>query len=326
MTTLVLVDDPETMTDALSLARSTERSVEAVTLTAAVADELPAALAEHGIGRLHVLHDPTFADATPETLGAVLNRWLSTRETEAVFAPADGRAAEVLAHAAARARSPLATNCVEITVEPAGSWSLTRTRAGGVLLEQARLTASTKLVTVSKGVPSPEVSALSECVVAEHAAAPRPGESRTRVVERTRAAEGVSLATAPVVVSGGRGVGSADGYAVLEELAGLLGGAVGCSRVATNNGWRPHSDQVGLTGTKVAPQLYLACGISGATQHWVGCMDSQVILAINTDAEAAMVARADYAVIGDVAEVLTAVVSEVESRRRDQVQPPPGAA
>ncbi|WP_198010177.1 electron transfer flavoprotein subunit alpha/FixB family protein, partial [Saccharomonospora halophila] len=139
-----------------------------------------------------------------------------------------------------------------------------------------------------------------------------------RVVERTRAAGGVTLASAPVVVSGGRGVGGADGYAVLEELAGLLGGAVGCSRVATNNGWRPHSDQVGLTGTKVACDLYLACGISGATQHWVGCMDSRTILAVNTDPEAPMVSRADYAVIGDVHEVLPAVVTELRARREQR--------
>ncbi len=125
---------------------------------------------------------------------------------------------------------------------------------------------------------------------------------------------GVSLATAPVVVSGGRGIGSAEGFAVLEELAGLLGGAVGCSRVATNNGWRPHSDQVGQTGTKIAPELYIAAGISGATQHWAGCMGSKTILAINTDPEAPMVTRADYAVIGDAQQVLRAVVDELRAR------------
>jgi electron transfer flavoprotein alpha subunit len=124
----------------------------------------------------------------------------------------------------------------------------------------------------------------------------------------------MTLATAPVVVAGGRGVGSAEGYAVLEELAGLLGGVVGCSRVATNNGWRPHSDQVGLTGTRISPDLYIACGISGATQHWVGCMNARSILAVNTDPEAPMVTRATWAVIGDVHTVLPAVVAELRER------------
>jgi electron transfer flavoprotein alpha subunit len=125
----------------------------------------------------------------------------------------------------------------------------------------------------------------------------------------------VTLATARVVVGGGRGVGSAEGFADLEKLAGLLGGVVGCSRVATNNGWRPHSDQVGQTGTRIAPQLYMACGISGAIQHWVGAMGAKHILAINTDRQANMVAKADYAVIGDLHDVLPAIVAEVERRR-----------
>jgi electron transfer flavoprotein alpha subunit len=141
------------------------------------------------------------------------------------------------------------------------------------------------------------------------------GESRVRIVGRAETSSGVSLATAPVVVSGGRGIGSAEGFAVLEELAAALGGAVGCSRVVTNNGWRPHSDQVGQTGTKVAPKVYIAAGISGATQHWAGCMGSETIIAINTDPEAPMVTRADYAVIGDAGEVLNAVVGELNRRR-----------
>ena len=137
---------------------------------------------------------------------------------------------------------------------------------------------------------------------------------RSRLVERRERAAGMTLTTAPVVVAGGRGVGSSEGYAVLEELAGLLGGAVGCSRVATNNGWRPHADQVGLTGTRISPDLYIACGISGATQHWVGCMNARSILAVNTAPEAPMVTRATWAVIGDVHEVLPAVVDEIRRR------------
>jgi electron transfer flavoprotein alpha subunit len=118
-----------------------------------------------------------------------------------------------------------------------------------------------------------------------------------------------------VVVSGGRGVGSEEGFAILEELAALLGGAVGCSRVVTNNGWRSHASQVGQTGTRVAPNLYIACGISGAIQHWVGMMASKTILAINIDPESPMVTRADYAVVGDLHPILEAVVAEVKRRR-----------
>jgi electron transfer flavoprotein alpha subunit len=118
-----------------------------------------------------------------------------------------------------------------------------------------------------------------------------------------------------VIVSGGRGVGGGDGFALLEELASLLGGAVGCSRVVTSEGWRPHRDQVGQTGTRVSPDLYIACGISGAIQHMVGCKGAKRILAINTDPDAPIMGRADYAVVGDLHTVVPAIVAEVRRAR-----------
>ncbi|MGZ4312065.1 MAG: electron transfer flavoprotein subunit alpha/FixB family protein, partial [Solirubrobacteraceae bacterium] len=139
---------------------------------------------------------------------------------------------------------------------------------------------------------------------------------RVKVSERLEAVSaGVSLADADVVVSGGRGVGSAEGFAVIEELAALLGGAVGCSRAVTSAGWRPHSDQVGQTGTKVSPEIYIACGISGATQHMAGCKGAKRLLAINPDGEASILASADYAVIGDLHEVVPAISAEIRKVR-----------
>ena len=125
----------------------------------------------------------------------------------------------------------------------------------------------------------------------------------------------VSLADAKVVVSGGRGVGSAEGFAILEDLAALLDGAVGCSRVVTSAGWRPHTDQVGQTGTKVSPDLYIACGISGATQHIAGCKGAKKLLAINSDPEATIFAHADYAVIGNLQEIVPAISAELRKAR-----------
>jgi electron transfer flavoprotein alpha subunit len=131
----------------------------------------------------------------------------------------------------------------------------------------------------------------------------------------TAAGSGVSLTDADVVVSGGRGVGSADGFAVIEELAELLHGAVGCSRAVTSAGWRPHTDQVGQTGTKISPEIYIACGISGATQHMAGCKGAKKLLAINPDGEASIFASADYGVIGDLHEVLPAISAEIRKAR-----------
>ena len=122
---------------------------------------------------------------------------------------------------------------------------------------------------------------------------------------------GVSLAEAKVVVSGGRGVGSKEGFAIIEELAGLLGARVGCSRVVTSAGWRPHTDQVGQTGTKISPDLYIACGICGATQHMAGCKGAKRILAINADPEAPIMSLADYAVVGDLKEIVPAISAEI---------------
>ena len=141
---------------------------------------------------------------------------------------------------------------------------------------------------------------------------PAGADARVRVSERVETATaGVSLADADVVVSGGRGVGSAEGFAVIEELAALLGAAVGCSRAVTSAGWRPHTDQVGQTGTKISPSLYIACGISGATQHMAGCKGAKKLMAINPDGEASIFASADYAVIGDLHEVVPAISAEI---------------
>ncbi len=147
------------------------------------------------------------------------------------------------------------------------------------------------------------------------------GDLLVTATESAERSGGVSLATARVVIGGGRGVGSPAGFAVLEELAGLLGAAVGVSRVVTSQGWRPHRQQVGQTGTKIAPELYLACGISGAIQHMAGCQSAKTIIAINTDAGAPIVARADYAVIGDLHQILPALIAALRARagvRQDQ--------
>ena len=137
-----------------------------------------------------------------------------------------------------------------------------------------------------------------------------------RAGERLAAAGGgVSLTDARVVVSGGRGAGSAEGFAPIEELAALLGAAVGCSRAVTMAGWRPHSDQVGQTGSKIAPDIYIACGISGATQHMAGCKGAKRLLAINPDVEAPILGAADYAVIGDLHEVVPAISEAIRRAR-----------
>ena len=226
----------------------------------------------------------------------------------AVLAPGSDRGNELLAHVAAILDLPLAAGCTAVT--PGDPPTVTRVRWGGSLLEEARVHGSPLLLTVAP-------HAVAAAPLDAEPVVLRPElDCAIAVSERVQAVTaGVSLADAQVVVSGGRGVGSAGGFAVIEELAGLLGGAVGCSRAVTSAGWRPHSDQVGQTGTKVSPDIYIACGISGATQHMAGCKGAKKLLAINPDGEASIFASADYGVIGDLHEVVPAISAQVRKAR-----------
>lgn len=307
---LAVLDDSPAALDMLAYTQSLGQQVEAVTFRDVTDTD---DLAKRGVRTVHRITHDELADCAPAASGEALAQLVEHLRPDGVVGVCSDAVTEAMAHVAAITGLPLATNCVEVsTGDP---WLLTRVRGGGMLLEEAELTASPALLTIAQGV-SHDIGAgpVESCEVREFTPELPAAATQARIVERASRGSGMTLATAPVIVSGGRGVGSSDGYRVLEELAERLGGVVGCSRVATNNGWRPHSDQVGLTGTKVAPELYLACGISGATQHWVGCMDSKVIMAVNTDPEAPLVRRATYAVIGDIHEVLPAVIEELKAR------------
>jgi electron transfer flavoprotein alpha subunit len=226
----------------------------------------------------------------------------------AVIGPGSERGNEVLAHVAASFDQPMAANCTAVTAgAPA---TVTRVRWGGSLLEEARLHGSPLLLTVAAHAVAAEP--LTVEIMTLETDFPGAVIASERIQTATG---GVSLSDADVVVSGGRGVGSAEGFSVIEELAELLGGAVGCSRAVTSAGWRPHTDQVGQTGTKISPEIYIACGISGATQHMAGCKGAKKLLAINPDGDASIFASADYGVIGDLHEVVPAISAEIRKAR-----------
>ncbi len=283
MLTLVFVEDAadELSQQALTFAASLGQDVQAVSVSDTYA---PAAWAQAIAGQI------------------------AQRSPGVVIAPGTDRGNEVLAHVAAMLDQPMAANCVALAAgDPA---TVKRVRWGGSLLEEARLHGTPLLVTVAPhavAAQAPDVQVVALTVSPNGAVA-----VKERVPTVTT---GVSLESADVVVSGGRGVGSAEGFGIIEELADLLGGAVGCSRAVTSAGWRPHTDQVGQTGTKVSPEIYIACGISGATQHMAGCKGAKKLLAINPDAEASIFASADYAVIGDLHEVVPAISAEIRKAR-----------
>lgn len=272
------------------------------------------ALGAHGASVVHVAeHAELNGFAARAWARCVIDLVLSLSPA-AVLAAGTDRGQEVMAHAAAELDVPMVANCIDVEPrEPGHPWLLTRHRWGGTLLELASLEAEVRLITVAVHVlPAEEASAGVEPTVRPFAPALTEQDLEVRVRERVeREAGRVSLGEARVVVGGGRGVGGADGFRRLEELAGLLGGVVGCSRVVTNAGWRPHSDQIGQTGTRIAPEIYIACGISGATQHIVGARGAKRILVINTDKDAPIMAHADYAVLGDLHQVVPALVEEI---------------
>lgn len=288
-------------------------------LHALVIGQVPAELIDrvgaYGVSTTHVAEHDGLSDYAPEAWGAVAWELQRDLDPTAIVTIGTDRGNEVLAHVGALTGLPMAANCQQVRPSD-GQWRIIRTRWGGSLLEEAALEADTKLITFNEHSFEPSQLTDSTPMTIE-VFLPQLDDRlfTSRVVDREVIAEGVTLATAPVVVSGGRGVGSSEGFAPLEELAEQLGGVIGCSRVVTNNGWRPHSDQVGQTGTVIAPDVYIACGISGAIQHWVGMMASKTIIAINTDAEAPMVTKADYALVGDLHGLVPAIVSEIRSRQ-----------
>ena len=267
---------------------------------AGVADELGA----YGVDDVHHVTHDRLGSYAPEAWGEAIRQLISERRPEAVLAPGTDRGHEVLAHAAAGLDLPMAANCT--AVDAGEAYEVTRQRWGGSLVEHARLEAETKLLTTAAH-ELPAETAEETTDPAVHSFTPSLDDRHLRVrLDRTEESdeEGIPLGEARIVVGGGRGVGGPEDFDQLAELADLLGGTVGSSRAAVNEGWRPHDDQIGLTGAKISPDIYIACGISGAVQHMVGAKGSDTILAINTDPEAAIVQHGDWAVIGDLHEIV----------------------
>jgi electron transfer flavoprotein alpha subunit len=279
-----------------------------------IGDEAAAAgLGDWGATDVHVAQHPGLGATAPDAAARIVDDLADRVGAGIVIGPGSELGNTVLARVAARGGRPFAANCTRVTAT--APFSVTRLRWGGSLLEEAVIHADRAILTVAAHTVT---ASRTGGTAAVDTFTPQLDDADllVRPIERIPAATGgISLADAKVVVSGGRGTGSEAGFKPVEELASLLGAAVGCSRAVTISGWRSHTDQVGQTGTKIAPDLYIACGISGATQHMAGCKASKKILAINKDAEAPIMAAADYAVIGDLHQVLPAISAEIRRVR-----------
>ncbi|GAB3198116.1 electron transfer flavoprotein subunit alpha/FixB family protein [Nocardioides hungaricus] len=310
----------EVSREAVTFARTLSAAGGGVPVDAVVvgspAPDLVTLLGEYGVRRVHALTGPAFGAFSGAAWASGI---LSVREkagSVVVTAAGTPRGNEVLAHVAARAGVPMAANV--LSFGGLSPFVVTRQVVGGAALEEMRLAERPAVFSVAGHAveaSAADTPGVGELVVETPEVADADLVARVVSTEEPEPDLSGSLKSAKVVVGAGRGAGSADGFKDLLELTELLEASLGVSRVVTSLGWRPHHEQVGQTGSRIAPDLYIPCGISGAIQHWAGCSSAKSILAINTDAEAPMVTRATYAVIGDLHEVVPAINAEIRRRR-----------
>jgi len=307
----------EVSREALTFARLLGAPLRAVVVggpAAPVADQLGA----YGVELAYEVTGDAFSAYAPAAWAAAVEA--AVRDAgdagSAVVAAGTPRGNEVLAHVSCRLGVAMAANV--IGVESREPLVVSRQVLGGAAVEQMSLGDSPAVFSVAghavedRPAEAPAAGTVQPLDVAV------PADDVAARVVRTEVGDSAdtgTLKSAKVVVGAGRGAGSAGGFDDVLELTELLHGSLGVSRVVTSLGWRPHAEQVGQTGSKIAPDLYIPCGISGAIQHWAGCSSAKTILAINTDADAPMVTKAHYAVIGDMHEVVPAINAEIRRRK-----------
>ncbi len=282
----------------------------------ALGDGVAAAAADlghYGVEKVYAVDQALLKDYLAETYAPVAAEILQTLQPKVVLCAASVDGKDLSARLAARLGAGLAQDCTALKIE------------GGALRAQRPVYAGKALAWYEWADGAwpqmascrPNVMAClppdtSKSAAVEIPAVTLPAAARCRVLSVEAAAGKVDLAEAQIIVSGGRGMKGPENFAILEELAQLLGGAVGASRATVDAGWRPHADQVGQTGKVVTPTLYIACGISGAIQHLAGMGSSKFIVAVNKDPEAPIFSKADYGVVEDLFQFVPALIEEVK--------------
>jgi electron transfer flavoprotein alpha subunit len=277
-------------------------------------DSAAKSMARYGARKVYLCQDERFATYHATPIADTLSALIGTRSPVAVFLPATTLGKDIIGRVAATLRLGMLADCVAVASKD-GVLTATEANFGGSLLTEC----------VCSGPGAHLLSFRPNTF----AAVERPGEAQlervplafneataVRVVQRSQVAAGaVGLEEASVVIAGGRGMGAPDKFALLEELARVLGGAVGASRAAVDAGWRPYAEQVGQTGKTVKPSVYIACGISGAIQHKIGMQTAEHIIAINKDADAPIFSFADMGVVGDVFAIVPLLIAEIKKRK-----------
>jgi electron transfer flavoprotein alpha subunit len=303
----------EIVSEGRRLADSLGQAVTAVLLGSGVKDKA-ATLGHYGADRVLVADDPRLETYTTDAYVAVIAEVVKANDPAILLLGGSAQGKDLSARLSARLGVSTAQDCTAFSIESGNLVALRPIYAGKAYAKVSFVDSWPQMAVARPNVMSmnePDTSKSTEVVDASFSL--DDSALKTKVVESIRDESGkVDLTEADKIVSGGRGMKGPDGYGILEELADVMGASVGASRSAVDAGWRPHSDQVGQTGKVVSPNLYIACGISGAIQHLAGMSTSKVIVAINKDAEAPIFQKADYGVVDDLFNIVPAFTEEVK--------------
>ncbi len=303
----------EIVSEGRRLADALGQPLTAVLLGSGIKSKAPQ-LAQYGADRVLVADDPRLDPYTTDAYASVLTQLAKEGGPAVLLMGASVQGKDLAARLSASLGVGMAQDCMGFSVED-GNLIASRPIYAGKAYAKVTFqnswpqmaTARPKVMKINEPDPSRSAEVVDAAFTLDDA------ELKTRVVDTIKDTSGkVDLTEADKIVSGGRGMKGPENYKILEELADLIGATVGASRSAVDAGWRPHKDQVGQTGKVVSPNLYIACGISGAIQHLAGMSTSKVIVAINKDPDAPIFQKADYGVVGDLFEVVPALTQEVK--------------
>ncbi|MFH2218555.1 MAG: electron transfer flavoprotein subunit alpha/FixB family protein [Pseudomonadota bacterium] len=270
-------------------------------------EDVSKTLEKYGANKILVAESEALREYVNDIYTTVTAGVIRKEKPGIVILGASTQGKELSARLSARIEAPLAMDCLSIRIE-GDTLVVSRPMYGGKILADVTMKGEPQIVAIRpNAMPIMETGGTAKVEKVEVDT----GKAELKLIEKKLDTGKLELTEADIVVSGGRGMGGAD-YSLIEELAEVLGGAVGASRSAVDEGWRPHSDQVGQTGKVVSPNLYVACGISGAIQHLAGMSSSKVIVAVNKDPEAPILSKADYGVVGDLFEIVPLITQEIK--------------